>query len=73
MRPRSSACGDRRQAAGTELLSVGEPTDAARKSSQVRRPTARSGARFAPARIALETSPGSLTGTIGRCLARARR
>jgi Acetyltransferase (GNAT) domain len=39
----------------------------ARKSSQVRWPTARSGARMAPARTARAAPPGSRTGMISRC------
>jgi hypothetical protein len=58
---------------GPDLLPLGELTRAARNSSQVRRPTARSGARFAPARNARAALPGSHTGTIGRRLPRARR
>src|ERR1700736_3018175 len=40
----------------------------ARNSSQVRRPTARSGARIAPARTARAAWPGSRTSTNVRCL-----
>jgi hypothetical protein len=56
-----------------DLLSLDELTRSARKSSQVRRPTARSGARLAPARNVRAAFPGSRIGTIGRCLRRARR
>jgi len=48
-----------------------ERSRSVRKSSQVRWPTARSGARSAPARYAPAALPGSLTGRIGRCLPRA--
>jgi hypothetical protein len=54
-----------------------EPLDefprSARNSSQVRRPTARSGVRLAPPRNARAALPGSGTGTISRCLRRACR
>ena len=50
----------------------GQPTRSARKPSQVRWPTARSGARFAPARNARAALPGSRSGTSTRCLRRAR-
>ena len=45
----------------------------AKKFSHVRWPTARSGARFAPARMARAALPGIHNGRIGRCLPRARR
>ena len=48
------------------------PDRSARKSSQVRRPTARSGARWAPARTPGRPA-GSLTGTSGRRRPVARR
>jgi hypothetical protein len=48
-------------------------TPSARNSSHVRLPTARSGARFAPARSALAAWPGMRTGTSGRCLPAALR
>ena len=48
-------------------------TRSARNSSHVRRPTARSGARFAPERNARAALPGSRTRTIGRRLRAARR
>jgi hypothetical protein len=51
----------------------GSPTRSARNSAQVRRPTARPGARLAPARTARAALPGSQTGTSGRRLPRARR
>src|SRR4030095_14380226 len=50
-----------------DVLSLGELTRSARNSSQVRQPTARSGARLAPARNARAALPGSQTGMIGRC------
>jgi hypothetical protein len=56
-----------------ELLSLGELSRSARKSSQVRWPTARSGARLAPARNARAAPPGTRTGRIGRCRCVARR
>ena len=49
------------------------PTCSARRSSQVRRPTARSGARLAPPRTAAAALPPVGTGTISRCLPLARR
>ena len=49
------------------LRSVRSRSRSARKSSQVRSPTALSGARLAPARSARAACPGSLTGRIGRC------
>ena len=54
-------------------LTLGEPTRAARKSSQVRRPIAPSGARFAPARRARAAPPGSQSGRIRRRIPWARR
>ena len=54
-------------------LALGAPTRSARKSSQVRRPTARSGARLAPSRSARAALPGSRTGTSSRRLPCARR
>jgi hypothetical protein len=50
-----------------DLLSLDRLTRSARKSSQVRWPTACSGARFAPARTARAALPGNRTGTMGRC------
>lgn len=44
----------------------GSLTRSARNSSHVRLPTARSGARLAPARTACAARPGSRTGRIGR-------
>src|SRR5262249_58535497 len=43
---------------GTDLLSLGELRCAGRNSSQVRLPTARSGLRVAPARLAPAAVPG---------------
>ena len=48
-------------------------TRSARKSSQDRSPTARSGARFAPARKARAALPAIGTGNTSRCLPRACR
>lgn len=50
------------------LTPLDAPTRSFRKSSHVRRPTARPGARLAPARSAAAALPGSLTGMISRCL-----
>jgi hypothetical protein len=61
--------GGSRRAAVQPLLR----TQSARKSSQVRWPTARSGARFAPSRNARAAFPGRGTGRIRRRLPLARR
>jgi hypothetical protein len=49
------------------------PTRSARKSSQLRRPTARSSARFAPARMAAAALPGIRIGISSLRMWRALR
>ena len=56
---------------GSDLLPPAELSCTTRKSSQVRRPTARSGAELAPARNARAALPGTQIGSINRCLRRA--
>ena len=70
---RSAFQGDSALPGRLGLPSLDELSRSARNSSQVRRPTARPGDRLAPARNARAALPGSRTGTISRCLRRARR
>ena len=62
-----------RRYVSADLLAMGVLVRVTRKSSQVRRPTAWSGARFAPARNARAALPGSRMGRIGRLMPRACR
>ena len=71
-RLRPSAFRGRYDSSLTVPLSV-VATSVARKSSQVRRPTARSGARLAPARIAAAAPPGIRMWSIGRRVPSASR
>ena len=57
----------------TQRADAYRDTRSARKSSQVRRPTARSGVRLAPARIARYARPANRIGRIGRRRWVARR